>query len=48
MYRLQQAMKDGNKDEILVFFEQYFTDEEEMEILNHKKAVEKGNRYSTK
>lgn len=31
MFRLQQAMKNGDKDEILLFFEQYFNDEEEME-----------------
>ena len=32
-------MKAGNKDEILLFFEQYFTDEEELETLNQKKAM---------
>ena len=39
-------MKDGDKDEILLFFEQYFTDEEELEVLNLKKELEKkGSRY---
>jgi hypothetical protein len=31
-------MKNGDKDEILLFFEQYFTDEEELE--NMKKIKE--------
>ena len=30
-------MKNGDKDEILLFFEQYFNDEEEMEIMREKK-----------
>ena len=31
MFRLQQCMKNGDKDEILLFFDQYFQDEEELE-----------------
>jgi len=30
-------MKAGDKDEILLFFEQYFTDEEEMENMQQLK-----------
>ena len=33
-------MKAGDKDEILLFFEQYFTDEEEIENLNRKNKLE--------
>jgi hypothetical protein len=40
MFRLQQAMKAGDKDEILLFFEQYFTDEEEIENINKRKEIE--------
>jgi len=40
MFRLQQAMKAGDKDEILLFFEQYFTDEQEIENLKYKKEIE--------
>jgi hypothetical protein len=39
MFRLQQAMKNGDKDEILLFFEQYFNDEEEVE--NQKQMKER-------
>lgn len=40
MFRLQQAMKNGDKDEILLFFEQYFNDEEEMEEKKRQKERE--------
>lgn len=39
MFRLQQAMKNGDKDEILLFFEQYFTDEEESERAKERQQV---------
>lgn len=43
-------MKAGDKDEILLFFEQYFTDEEEIENINKRKEMEeeKQNRYKTR
>lgn len=31
MFILQQAMKNGDKDEILLYFDQYFTEEEDVE-----------------
>lgn len=40
MFRLQQSMKNGDKDEILLFFEQYFNDEEEMELQQNRKKIE--------
>lgn len=33
-------MKAGDKDEILLFFEQYFTDEEELENIKQRKVKE--------
>jgi hypothetical protein len=33
-------MKSGDKDEVLLFFEQYFTDEEEIENLEKRKIQE--------
>jgi hypothetical protein len=33
-------MKAGDKDEILLFFEQYFTDEEEMENVKQRKEMQ--------
>ena len=40
MFRLQQAMKNADKDEILLFFESYFNDEEELEIMETRKKME--------
>ena len=40
MFRLQQAMKNGDKDEILLFFEEYFNDEEMMEQKKKQKERE--------
>ena len=40
MFWLQQSMKNGDKDEILLFFEQYFNDEEEMELQQNRKKIE--------
>lgn len=37
MFRLQYSMKNGDKDEILLFFDQYFQDEEELEEKKNKK-----------
>jgi hypothetical protein len=48
MFRLQQAMKAGDKDEILLFFEQYFTDEEEMENIKQRKVKEEEQQQKYK
>ena len=48
MFRLQQAMKAGDKDEILLFFEQYFTDEEEKENINKMKVIEEEKQHKFK
>lgn len=48
MFRLQQAMKAGDKDEILLFFEQYFTDEEEIENQKQMKGIEEEREQAMK
>mmetsp|Transcript_17778 Transcript_17778/g.30112 ORF Transcript_17778/g.30112 Transcript_17778/m.30112 type:complete len:202 (-) Transcript_17778:824-1429(-) len=44
MFRLQQVLKNANSDETLLFFEQYFTEQEEVENLQLIKEKEEAQQ----
>ncbi len=45
MFRLQQAMKSADKDEVLLYIEQFFTEEEEKENVQKRKDREEAEQH---